>query len=498
MEDNETVMTVDAGTSSVRAILWRSGKPVASHYEKIRTFSTMPGFVEQDPGEILAGTKRSIDMCLKESGVRPDNIDALSITTQRESVVAWDKNTGIPVYPSINWQDSRSGHIVDEIERSNPGLMKRKTGLIPSPYFSAPKITWLLKNIEKARKKAMDGDLIIGTIDTWLLWNMTHEFKTDYTNASRTLLFDIRKLDWDQDLLDLFSVKKEWLPEVLPSSGFYGNIDLEGRAVPVMSVIGDQQASMIGHGALKEGESKVTYGTGSFLLTNAGKNPKNPERIIETVAYSLEPGKAVYAFEGSVFSAGSAMEFLKSIGIIREYADIGRITKNSGNESGIYFIPAFSGLAAPYWSHSAAPLIIGFSSSMDRRDLVPALIRSIAFQVRDIIVEIEKNMGTVFKYVSADGGLSRDDYLMQFQSDISGITIERKKFHEITSYGSYILSSIALGNMKIDSIKNEMEKDTFVPAMDDRKRSDLLARWKRAVEISLRWNDSFSESNKNE
>ncbi len=490
MNGNDIIMTVDAGTSSIRAMLWKSGKPLASHYEKIRTYSPIPGFVEQDPGEILANTRISIEMCQKESGIPWKDIDAVSIASQRESVVAWDRNTGIPVYPSINWQDSRSGRIVDEIERSNPGFLKRKTGLVPSPYFSAPKIAWLLENKEKARKKAMNGDLLIGTIDTWLVWNMAHEFRTDYTNASRTLLFDIRKLDWDQDLLDLFSIRREWLPEVLPSTSFYGNIDFEGTAVPVVSVIGDQQASMIGHGALKEGESKVTYGTGSFLLTNAGKHPRNTRRIIETVAYSLEPGKAVYAYEGSVFSAGSAMDFLKNIGIIKEYADIGRITKNSGNGSGIYFIPAFSGLAAPYWSHSAAPLIIGFSSSMDRRDLVPALMRSIAFQVRDIIVEIEKNMGTCLKYVSADGGLSRDDYLMQFQSDISGIAIERKKFHEMTSYGSYILSNLALGSMKIDSIKNDMEKDTFIPAMDDRRRSDLLARWKRAVEISLRWNDS--------
>ncbi|MGC8608471.1 MAG: FGGY-family carbohydrate kinase [Thermoplasmata archaeon] len=488
MNSDITVITVDEGTSSIKTTAWKSGVPLASHREKIGTSYTSPGFVEQDPLEILEKTKVSINLVSEKIGLECKNLGGISLANQRESIVCWDKISGNPLYPSINWQDSRSKGILSEMESDYYKIIKSKTGLIPSPYFSAPKIKWLLRNNDKIQLKAKKNEVMFGTIDSWLIWNMTHNFATDYTNASRTLLFDIKEMDWDSDLLELFEIKREWLPDPFPSVHFYGNANFGAVDVPVLSVIGDQQASMVGHGVFKEGDTKITYGTGSFLLTNAGDRPVNSERILETIAYSLEEKRSVYAYEGSILAAGNTIDFLKRLKIVKNDREIDRETRKIRIDEDIYFVPAFSGLGAPYWSNEAAPVMVGFKNTTERYQFIPALMRSIAFQVYDIISEIEKSTGLKLTTISADGGLSQNDYLMQFQADILGKNVIRKKFHEMTSYGSYILSAIALKNLIEKDIKKVHDSnEIFVPNIDDTHRRDLLIKWKRAIEMSLKW-----------
>ena len=483
------ILSLDEGTTSARAILFDRESNVLGigqyefpqHYPK-------PGWVEHDPEEIWEAQLGAVKTAIRDAKIETSQIAAIGVTNQRETTIVWDKK-GRPLYNAIVWQCRRTAEMIEEIKREYGDLIKKKTGLVPDAYFSASKLKWLLDNVPGLREKAERGEALFGTVDTFLIYRLTGEHVTDYSNASRTMLFNIKKLDWDDELLELFNIPEGMLPEVRESSEVYGYTkkDILGREVPVSGDAGDQQAALFGQAAFETGMVKATYGTGSFILANTGKMVRYSENLLTTIAWGLN-GRVSYALEGSIFVTGAAVQWLRDgIRIIKHASETEELAKALESNEGVYFVPAFVGLGAPYWDQFARGLIIGITRGTGREHLARATLEAIAYLTRDVIEEMEKLVG--IKELRVDGGATSNDFLMQFQADILNRRVVRPVVKETTALGAAYLAGLAVGYWESLEEISELWKveKIFEPSMDDETREKLYHGWKEAVKRALGW-----------
>ncbi|MBQ8955449.1 MAG: glycerol kinase GlpK [Lachnospiraceae bacterium] len=491
------VMALDQGTTSSRCILFDKQGMIQSMAQKeFEQYYPRPGWVEHNPMEIWSSELSVAAEAMAVIGAKPEDIAAIGITNQRETTIVWDKKTGEPVYNAIVWQCRRTAPIIDEIVKSGKSdMIKEKTGLVADAYFSASKIKWILDNVDGARKSAENGELLFGTVDTWLIWKLTKGLVhvTDYTNASRTMLYNIHSLEWDKELLELFEIPDVMLPKVLPSSSVYGYTDestLGGR-IPIAGAAGDQQAALFGQCCFDKGDVKNTYGTGSFILMNTGKEAVGSKNGLVTTIAAGADEKPDYALEGSVFVAGAAIQWLRdSMRMIRtapeseEYADEAR----KGSE-GVYIVPAFTGLGAPYWEQYARGSIFGVTRGCKKEHFIRATLESIAYQSFDVFHAMEEDAGVEIRELKVDGGASANNFLMKFQADISECDVKRPKCIETTALGAAYLAGLAVGYYKDkDEIKENWQLGReFRHDMDQKNRKELIKGWHRAVKAALYW-----------
>jgi glycerol kinase len=511
----EYVMAIDQGTTGTRVALFdENARPVekAWCYREHKQIYPKPGWVEHDPVEIWLNVKLCIKEVVEKSRVDPGRIVAIGVANQRETVVVWDPRTGTPVYNAIVWQDRRTAREVEYLRSNYFEEIKRRTGLIPDSYFSSTKLWWLLDNVPGLREKARGGGVLAGTIDAWIIWNLTRGSRdtltperggahvSDYSNASRTMLFNIQRLDWDRDLLEINGgIPIDILPYPRPSSDrdFYGYTGPEvsgllgGRSIPVAGDAGDQQAALIGQAGFSEGDLKTTYGTGNFLLLNTGERIVYSRRnLIATVYYSTQPGKALYALEGSVFVTGAAIQWLRDgLKIIEVSPEVDPLAEAAPDTGGVYFVPAFTGLGAPYWDPYARGLIIGLTRGTERKHIARAVLESIAYLTRDVVEAMVEDTGLEIKLLKADGGASRSDFLMQFQADILGIPVVRPLIFETTSLGAAFLAGLASGLWRSEEEFSRFWRPgkIFQPRMDSDTRERLYKGWKAAVSRAMGW-----------
>jgi len=488
------ILSLDQGTTSSRAVLFDDKQNIISVAQKEYTqIYPREGWVEHDPMEIYSSQISVMMEAVAQSGVNIKDIAAIGITNQRETTVVWEKSTGKPVYNAIVWQCRRTADIIERLV--SDGLadsIRAKTGLIPDAYFSGSKIAWILANVEEARAKAERGELLFGTVDTWLLWKLTNGkvHATDYTNASRTMIFNIHKLDWDDELLVALDIPRAMLPKVCSSSEVYGHTGIQGVDVPIAGIAGDQQAALFGQCCFDKGEVKNTYGTGCFLLMNIGEEACTSKNgLITTIAAGIGH-KPSYALEGSVFTAGAVVQWLRDgLRVIPESRDVEYHASKVGNSGGVYMVPAFTGLGSPYWDMYARGCIIGITRGTTREHLMRAALESIAYQSYDMIRAMESDIGMDITEFKADGGASVNKLLMQFQADISDMQVNIPKISESTALGAAYLAGLAVGVWKdTDEIKHlwNCEK-SYKPRMDGRERKTLLKGWSKAVGRSLNW-----------
>jgi glycerol kinase len=488
------ILALDQGTTSSRAILFDHEQNMAGVEQKeFAQFYPREGWVEHDPMEIYSSQYAVMMELIAKNDIAVRDIAAIGITNQRETTILWDKNTGRPIYNAVVWQCRRTAGIVDGLIKAGLGDHIRKTtGLVPDAYFSGTKIKWLLDHVEGAREKARRGEVLFGTVDTWLIWKLSGGavHVTDYTNASRTMIFDIHRLDWDDRLLEALDIPRQMLPAVKSSSEVYGTANIQGREIPISGNAGDQQAALFGQCCFEKGEAKNTYGTGCFLLMNTGTEPAESENgLITTIAASF-PGKPHYALEGGVFVGGAVIQWLRDeMRFLTESADAEYYAGKVEDSGGVYLVPAFTGLGAPYWDMYARGCIVGITRGTKRHHLIRAAEESIAYQSLDLIRAMEKDTGLRLEELRVDGGASRDDFLMQFQADIMGGAILRPHVRETTALGAAGLAGIAIGFWKDqDEIKSRWKCDTvFRPVMEEEKRAALLSGWSRAVDRSRNW-----------
>lgn len=493
------VMALDQGTTSSRCILFdQKGRICSVSQKEFKQEYPKSGWVEHDPMMILSTQVNVAKKAMEKLGIDVGQIDSIGITNQRETTIVWNKHTGQPIYNAIVWQCRRTSNYIDELTKSGfDKIIKEKTGLIPDAYFSATKIKWILDNVEGARREAEEGNLLFGTVDTWLIWNLTRDeiHTTDYTNASRTMLFDINKLDWDEEILSRLDIPRKMLPELKPSSCIFGYTDKEifGREIPIAGVAGDQQAALFGQCGFGPGDVKNTYGTGCFLLMNTGVDPiKSEHGLLTTIAANQEGEDIQYVLEGSIFSAGATIQWLRDeLEIIKTAAETDSIASLVGDSNGVYVVPAFTGLGAPYWDQYARGLIIGLTRGVNRKHLVRAALESIAYQTYDVIKAMEHDSGIEIRDLKVDGGASANNFLMQFQSDILNTGIKRPYCIETTALGAAYLAGLATGYWKDkDDIKENWELSyAFEPKMNDTKRQESIRGWKMAVARSLNWEE---------
>ena len=482
----EYLMALDQGTTSSRCIIFnKNGEIVSSAQKEFTQYFPKSGWVEQDPNEIWSSELGVMVEAMARNGIESDEIAAIGITNQRETTICWDRVTGEPVYNAIVWQCRRTAAMVDKLKDNGyEDLIKSKTGLILDPYFSATKIAWILENVEGAREKADKGELMFGTVDTWLIYKLTKGkvYATDYTNAARTMLFNIHTLEWDKELLDLFNIPVTMLPEVKNSSELYGMTDetVFGGAVAIAGVAGDQQAALFGQCCFNEGEGKNTYGTGCFLLMNTGKKAvESRNGLLTTIAIGLN-GEVSYALEGSVFVAGAAIKWLrdelKLINTAEETYDLAMSVEDS---NGVYVVPAFTGLGAPYWDAYARGAVFGLSRGSNKAHFVRATLESLAYQTLYVLKAMEEDSGIELSSLRVDGGASANDFLLQFQADIVGTEIVRPKVIETTALGAAYLAGLAVGYYKdTEEIKeNRQIRDIFSPKTDKMRIDKLVAGW---------------------
>ena len=495
--EKKYIIALDQGTTSSRAILFdKCGNIVSSAQKEFTQIYPKAGWVEHNPMEIWGSQSGVLREVLETTSVRPDEIAAIGITNQRETTVVWDKNTGKPVYNAIVWQCRRTASICDDLKKK--GLeesIKSKTGLMIDAYFSATKVKWILDNIEGAREKAENGDLLFGTIDTWLIWNLTRGkvHVTDYSNAARTMLYNIKELKWDEDILKELDIPLCMLPEVKPSSEIYGYTDgemLAGAKIPIAGCAGDQQAALFGQTCFEEGSVKNTYGTGCFLLMNTGSKPvESKNGLLTTIAWGVD-GKVEYALEGSIFVGGASIQWLRDeLRLIYDSGQSEYYANQVEDTNGVYVVPAFTGLGAPYWDMYARGAIFGLTRGAKRGHIVRATLESIAYQTKDVLNAMQEDSNMKLKILRVDGGASANDFLMQFQADILNVNIDRPKVIETTALGAAYLAGLAVGFYKNkEEIRKRytIEKE-FIASMDDRKINLLYKGWKRAVERSLLW-----------
>ena len=488
------ILALDQGTTSSRAILFDSGQRIVSVAQRdFAQHYPREGWVEHDPMEIYSTQAGMMAEAVTKSGIDPREIAAIGVTNQRETAIVWERSTGRPIYPAIVWQCRRTAAICDRLKAEGAGeMIRKKTGLLIDAYFSATKIRWILDEVPGAQQRAERGELLFGTVDSWLIWKLTggEAHVTDPTNASRTMLYNIHTHDWDQELLDLLSIPRAMLPEVRSSSEIYGYADLCGARVPIAGIAGDQQAALFGQCCFERGEAKNTYGTGCFLLMNMGETPcESRNGLITTVAVS-RGGRTQYALEGSVFVGGAVVQWLRDeLHMISDSAEIGPLSRTVEDTGGVYLVPAFTGLGAPHWDMYARGCVMGLTRGTTRAHLARAAEESIAYQVAELVGAMERDTGVALKTLNADGGASRDGFLMQFQADILGRPVRRPAILETTALGAALLAGLAVGVWdSTEQIRRGREQGAlFSPEMPPQQRERLLAGWSRAVGHSRGW-----------
>jgi len=495
------ILTLDQGTTSSRAILFnKNGKIVSLAQKEFTQIYPKPGWVEHDPMEIWSSQASVITEAILKENLKAENIAAIGITNQRETTVVWDKETSVPVYNAIVWQDRRTAEQCDELkERKLDSMIREKTGLVLDAYFSATKIQWILNNVAGAKEKAQQGKLAFGTIDSWLIWNLTEGALhiTDITNASRTMLFNINTLSWDQELLALFGIPESMLPEVRSSSEKYGETSgkLLGTKVPVAGIAGDQQAALFGHVCTKPGMVKNTYGTGCFMLMNIGDKPiLSKNNLITTIAWKIG-NKVQYALEGSIFIAGAVVQWLRDeLKIIETAPQIEELASNVPDSGGVYMVPAFAGLGAPYWNQYARGTIFGITRGTNRNHFCRAALESIAFQVMEVLKAMESDSGIQIKELRVDGGATKNNFLLQFQADILKADVVRPEVTEVTAIGAAYLAGLAVGFWEnVEEIQKQWKIDRrFQPASDDKE--GLIRGWYRAIKAVNTWSETDTPS----
>jgi glycerol kinase len=488
------ILALDQGTTSSRAILFDHEQNIIGVEQKeFAQLYPREGWVEHDPMEIYSSQYAVMMELIAKQDIAVRNIAAIGITNQRETTILWDKNTGRPIYNAIVWQCRRTAGIVDSLLEAGLGdYIKKTTGLVPDAYFSGTKIKWILDHVAGAREKARRGEVLFGTVDTWLIWKLSGGavHVTDYTNASRTMIFDIHRLDWDDKLLAALDIPREMLPELRSSGEVYGTVNIQGEEIPLAGDAWDQQAALFGQCCFETGEAKNTYGTGCFLLMNTGTEPAESKNgLITTIAASL-PGEIFYALEGSVFVGGAVIQWLRDeMRFITESADAEYYAAKVPDTGGVYLVPAFTGLGAPWWDMYARGCIVGITRGTKRYHLIRAAEESIAYQSLDLIRAMEKDTGLRLGELKVDGGASRDSFLMQFQADIMGGNILRPFIRETTALGAAGLAGIAVGFWKDQNEVRARRKEggVFSPRMDEEKRKALISGWHKAVDRSRNW-----------
>jgi glycerol kinase len=497
---NKYIAAIDQGTTSTRCMIFdHAGRIISADQKEHQQFYPQPGWVEHDPREIWARTQEVIQGALKIGGFSPGNIAAVGITNQRETTIVWDRTTGEPIYNAIVWQDTRTDKICEQLAQEGGQDRFRATAGLPlATYFSGPKIKWLLENVEGARTKAENGDLLFGNLDTWLIWNLTGGAEsglhlTDVTNASRTMLMNLKTLDWDDEIVDIFGIPTVMLPKIQSSSQVYGSAAGILTGVPVSGDLGDQQAAMFGQACFESGDAKNTYGTGCFMLLNTGTTPiPSASGLLTTLCYQIGNQPAVYALEGSIAIAGALVQWLRdNLGLVKTASEIEQLANTVENNGGIYFVPAFSGLFAPYWRSDARGAIVGMTRYINKGHLARASLEATAFQTRDVLDAMEKDSGVALTDLKVDGGMVFNELLMQFQADILNVPVIRPVVAETTALGAAYAAGLAVDYWHdISELRENWGQDRiWTPAMDTTQREKLYTDWKKAVSRTFDWVD---------
>ncbi|MGO3732259.1 MAG: glycerol kinase GlpK [Vagococcus sp.] len=491
MTEKQYIMAIDQGTTSSRAIIFdKAGNKIGSSQKEFTQIFPESGWVEHNANEIWNSVQSVIAGALIESGVRPNAIKGIGITNQRETTVIWDRKTGKPIYNAVVWQSRQSAPIADSLkEQGHADMIHKKTGLVVDAYFSATKIRWILDHVEGAQERAEQGELAFGTIDSWLLWKLTdgEVHVTDYSNAARTMMYNIHELKWDQEILDVLNIPTLLLPEVKSNSEVYGytqSYHFFGSEVPIAGMAGDQQAALFGQLAFEPGMIKNTYGTGSFIVMNTGETPQlSKNNLLTTIGYGIN-GKVYYALEGSIFVAGSAIQWLRDgLRMIDSAPESEKIANASEGDNSVYVVPAFTGLGAPYWDSDARGAVFGLTRGTTKEDFVKATLQAIAYQSKDVIDTMKDDSNIDIPLLKVDGGAAKNDTLMQFQADILNIDVQRAPNLETTALGAAYLAGLAVGFWKdLDELKEFQEDgEMFTPNMSEEERDDLYSGWKEAV-----------------
>lgn len=489
------ILSLDQGTTSSRAILFnKKGEIVHTAQKEFTQYFPKPGWVEHDASEIWGSVLAVTASCLSEAEVKPEQVAGIGITNQRETTVVWDKETGKPVYNAIVWQSRQTSGICEELKAAGHNdTFREKTGLLIDAYFSGTKVKWILDNVEGAREKAEAGKLLFGTIDTWLIWKLSggKAHVTDYTNASRTLMFNIYELKWDDELLSILGVPKQMLPEVRQSSEVYANtVDYHffGKEVPIAGAAGDQQAALFGQACFESGMAKNTYGTGCFMLMNTGEKPvPSKNGLLTTIAWGLN-GKVEYALEGSIFVAGSAIQWLRDgLRMFRNATDSEGYAAKVESTDGVYVVPAFVGLGTPYWDSDVRGAVFGLTRGTTKEHFVRATLESLAYQTRDVLSAMESDSGIELKTLRVDGGAVKNNFLMEFQSDILNVPVQRPQINETTALGAAYLAGLAVGywNSQDEIASQWAVEQSFEPKMEEEVRENLYKGWKKAVHATI-------------
>jgi glycerol kinase len=492
------VGAVDQGTTSTRFMVFdHSGKVVAVDQKEHEQIYPKPGWVEHNPMEIWERTQEVIHGCLSKANIAPADLAAVAITNQRETTVVWEKATGKPVYNAIVWQDTRTDLICNELAKDGgQDRFRTKVGLPLATYFSGPKVKWVLENVAGAREKAEKGEILFGNIDSWVIWNLTGGPKggvhvTDVSNASRTMLMNLETLEWDADMLKVMGIPKAMLPKIMPSSGVYGKAVGELAGISVAGDLGDQQAALFGQTCFSAGEAKNTYGTGCFMLLNTGTKPiQSKNGLLTTVGYKIGNDPAVYCLEGSIAITGALVQWLRdNLGMIQKSSDVEALAKSVEDNGGIYFVPAFSGLFAPYWKSDARGAIVGMTRYVTKGHIARATLEATAFQTKEVLDAMNKDSGVNLTALKVDGGMVYNDLLMQFQADILGVPVIRPKVAETTSLGAAYAAGLAVGFWaKVEDLRANWGKDKqWDPKMDAKLRDGQYKNWKKAVTRTFEW-----------
>ncbi|MBR5617514.1 MAG: glycerol kinase GlpK [Oscillospiraceae bacterium] len=491
---NRYIISLDQGTTSSRAVIFDDHAQMRELVQKeFKQIYPQPGWVEHDPMEIYASQYAVLMEAVAKSGISGQEIAAIGITNQRETAIVWDRRTGKPVYNAIVWQCRRTADIVEQIHVDGlSDYIRENTGLIPDAYFSATKIKWILDHVDGARELAEQGHLLCGTVDTWLIWKLTEGrvFATDYTNASRTMLYNIRTLQWDSRLCDYFGIPASMLPEVKASSADYGTVSILGRDVPICGVAGDQQAALFGQACFGEGDVKNTYGTGCFLLMNTGSRFITSQNGLLTTIAASAGGPVQYALEGSVFVGGALIQWLRDeMRLISDAADTEYFAQKAGTNNGVYIVPAFTGLGAPYWDMYARGSILGLTRGADRNHIIRAALEAIAYQTMDVMGAMEQDTGLAIRRLKVDGGASNNNFLMQFQADIIGATVQRARVMETTALGAAYLAGLYAGVWRSteEIARSWSVGQEYTPAMEQAEKEHLASRWHKAVQMCAGW-----------
>jgi glycerol kinase len=489
------ILALDQGTTSSRAIIFdKDSRIISTGQTEYTQIFPRAGWVEHNPIEIWETQISTATDALQKANLTAKDIAAIGITNQRETTVVWSKETGEPIYNAVVWQDRRTSAYCDEIRKNHADLIRQKTGLETDAYFSASKLNWILENVEGARKQAENGKLLFGTIDTWLIWKLTYgkTHITDVSNASRTMLFNISTLDWDDELLEIFKIPRSILPKVTSSSEVYAEVETpsELKGIKIAGNAGDQQAALFGQLCFEKGSTKNTYGTGCFMLQNVGDKPvKSENKLLTTIAWQID-GKTEYALEGSVFIGGAVIQWLRdSLEIIENSSDVEALAASVEDNCGVYFVPAFAGLGAPHWNQDARGLIIGLTRGTGKAHIARAAIESICYQTADLLEAMQADAGIKLEELRVDGGATKNDSLLQFQADILQIPVVRSKITETTALGAAYLAGLAVGFWQSkDELKSHWQVDKiFTPQISPEKAAKLLAKWKKAVGCAKNW-----------